>query len=105
MSTLPPEPWHTIHVDFCGPFPTGEYLLVAIDACTRFPEVEIINSTAAKGTIIKLDKMFSTYGIPRVVKSDNGPPFFGAEFKAFMEENGISHQKITPKLILKWKIS
>ena len=23
MSPLPPEPWHTIHIDFCGPFPTG----------------------------------------------------------------------------------
>ena len=28
MSPLPPEPWHTVHIDFCGPFPTGEYLLV-----------------------------------------------------------------------------
>ena len=24
MSPLPPEPWHTVNVDFCGPFPTGE---------------------------------------------------------------------------------
>ena len=27
MSPLPPEPWHTIHVDLRGSFPTGEYLL------------------------------------------------------------------------------
>ena len=33
MSPLPPDPWHT---DFCGPFPTGEYLLVTIDAYSRF---------------------------------------------------------------------
>ena len=32
MSPLPPEPWHTIHIDFCGPFPNGDYLLVTIDA-------------------------------------------------------------------------
>lgn len=32
MSPLPPEPWHTVHMDFCGPFPTGEYVLVVIDA-------------------------------------------------------------------------
>ena len=42
-------------VDFCGPFPTGEYLLVLIDGYSRFPEVEIVNSTAGKGTILKLD--------------------------------------------------
>ena len=96
MSTLPPEPWHTVHVDFCGPFPTGEYLLVTIDAYSRFPEVEIVESTAAKGTISKLDRIFATYGFPKILKSDNGPPFFGNEFKAYMQENGITHQKITP---------
>lgn len=42
MSCLPPEPWHTVHADFCGPFPTGEYLFIIIDAYFRFPEVEII---------------------------------------------------------------
>ena len=96
MSILPPEPWHTVHVDFCGPFPTGEYLLVTIDAYSRFPEVEIVQSPAAKGTISKLDRIFATHGIPKILKSDNGPPFFGNEFKAYMQENGITHQKITP---------
>ena len=52
MSTLPPAPWHTVHVDFCGPFPTGEYLFVVIDAYSRFPEVD---STAAKTILPKLD--------------------------------------------------
>jgi len=32
MSPLPPEPWHTVHMDFCGPFPTGDYLFVVNDA-------------------------------------------------------------------------
>ena len=36
ISTLPPEPWHTIHVGFCGPFPTGQYLIVTIDAYSNF---------------------------------------------------------------------
>ena len=49
---LPPEPWHTIHVDNCGPFPTGEYLLVAIDAYSRFPVVKIVQTTSAKNTLV-----------------------------------------------------
>ena len=96
MSPLPPEPWDTVHVDFCGPFPTGEYLLVVIDAYSRFPEVEVVHSTAAKGTLIRLDRIFATHGIPTILKSDNGPLFFGEEFTAHMLEMGISHQKITP---------
>ena len=94
MSPLPPEPWHTLHVDFCGPFPTGEYLFVAIDAYSRFPEVEIINSTSSTATIPKLERMFSVHGIPSVLRSDNGPPFTGEEFKKFMLENGINHRRI-----------
>ena len=48
MTTLPPKPWYTVNVDFCGPFSTGEYLLVGIDTYSRFPEVEIVHSTAGK---------------------------------------------------------
>jgi len=96
MSPLPPEPWHTVHMDFCGPFPTGEYLFVVIDAYSRYPEVEIVHSTSAKSTIAKMDRIFATHGIPRVVRSDNGPPFSGEEIKQFMLENGIEHRRITP---------
>ena len=28
MTILPPRPWHTVDIDFCGPFPGGAYLLV-----------------------------------------------------------------------------
>ena len=58
MSVLPPEPWHTLNIDFCAPFPTGEYLLVVIDAYSRFPEVEIVTSTSARATIPKLGTHF-----------------------------------------------
>ena len=53
MSSLPPEPWRTVHMDFCGAFPSGEYLLVVIDAYFRFPEVDIVHYTKATSTISK----------------------------------------------------
>ena len=31
MTNLPKGPWQNISVDFCGPFPSGDYLLVAMD--------------------------------------------------------------------------
>ena len=39
--------------------------------------VEIAKSTAATATIPKLDKVFSEFGVPDVIRSDNGPPFNG----------------------------
>ena len=44
----------------------------------------------------KLDQIFATHGIPAVIRSDNGPPFTSHENEQYMEENGITHQKITP---------
>ena len=96
MSPLPPAPWHTLHTDFCGPFPTGEYLLVVIDAYTRFPEVDIVQSTSAATVIPHFNRIFATHGIPTVLRSDNGPSFTSHEFKNYMEENGIEHHRITP---------
>ena len=39
---LPPKPWHTVNMDFLGPLPSGEMLLVIIDQYSQFPEVEIL---------------------------------------------------------------
>jgi len=43
-----------------------------------------------------LNRILSTFGIPKVIRSDNGPPFNGAEFAAFAEEMGFEHRKVTP---------
>lgn len=42
------------------------------------------------------DGIFSRQGIPDVLKSDNGPPFNGYEFKNFSEYLGFKHRRITP---------
>ncbi|CAB4036465.1 Transposon Tf2-9 poly [Paramuricea clavata] len=96
MTTLPPQPWHTVNIDFCGPFLGGSYLLVIIDAYSRFPEVEIVSSTSAKSTILKLERIFATHGIPKVLKSDNGPPFQSHEFSLYLKELGIKHKPSSP---------
>ena len=96
MSKLPDGPWQRVCVDFCGPLPTGEYLLVIVDEYSRFPVVEIVHSTSVKTTITLLDKVFSQFGVPYVVKCDNGPPFNGNEFAQFAKYLRFRHRKITP---------
>ena len=95
MSVLPPEPWHAVHIDFSGSFPSCEYLLVVVDTYSRFPEVDIVHSTKATFTISKLEHIFATHGIPTIIKSDYGPPFTSQEFQLYMTEICVKYQKIT----------
>ena len=95
-SAIPKEPWEEISVDFGGPYPDGHYNLVVLDQRTRYPEVEVVFSTAIKPTKEKLKKIFAHHGIPKQVQSDNGPPFNSKEFAAFAEEEGFQHHRVTP---------
>lgn len=36
------------------------------------------------------------FGVPKLIKTDNGPPFNGADFKEFAEHLGFRHRKVTP---------
>ena len=64
MTKIPEEVWDTVSIDFMGPMPTGEYLLVLTDLRSRFPEVEIINNTSANTVIPKLEKIFPLLDCP-----------------------------------------
>ncbi|KAK3105801.1 hypothetical protein FSP39_006028 [Pinctada imbricata] len=97
MSELPSGPWENLSMDFCGPLPSSEYLLVIVDEYTRYPVVEIVKSVSSNATIPIIDKVFSQFGIPKIVKTDNGSPFQSERFKLFMEDMGIMHRRITPR--------
>ncbi|GFN77286.1 transposon ty3-g Gag-Pol polyprotein [Plakobranchus ocellatus] len=95
-SPFPICPWDELSVDFARPFPTGEHLLIVIDDYSRFPEVEIVNSTSARSVTPKLNQIFARFGTPNILKSDNGSPFNREEFASFAKKLGFHHRKITP---------
>ena len=96
MTILPDGPWEELSADFHGPLSTGDYLLVVIDDYSRFPEVEVVASLNAKTVIPKFDAIFARHGIPKIVKTDNGPPFNGELFTKWGKSIGFHHKKITP---------
>ena len=96
MSPLPQGPWQELSMDFCSPFPNGDYLLVVTDDFSWFPEVEILRSTSAKVVIPYLDNIFARQGIPEMVRTDNGPPFNSKSFQMFATQLGFRHRRITP---------
>ena len=48
------RPWDKVKIDFYGPLPTGQYILVVIDCCSRFPEIEILTTTSAQKVTVNL---------------------------------------------------
>ena len=90
MTQLPCSPWHQVSVDFCEV--AGLYVPVAIHDYPRFPDIEIVHSTAANAVIPKLDRIFAAYVVPEVVKTDNGEH----EFVQFADYLGFVFRKFTP---------
>ena len=96
MTEMPSAPWHKINIDFFGPLPSGDLLLVVIHRYSRYPEVEIVRSTKSSVLIPKLDKIFTVYGIPFEL-TNNGPPFNGDEFARYLKLLCVKSTPSTPK--------
>jgi transposase InsO family protein len=92
MWPLPTGPWRELSADF-GEIHSGKYLLVITDDYSRFPVVEIITSTSANKVIPIVDKIFSEYGIPDILHTDNGLPFNSRNFAEFALSVGFKHRK------------
>ena len=87
----PTKPWSRIHVDFAGPV-EGETYLIVVDAYSKFPEICKMRSTTSAATIKVMRELFSRYGIPEYVVSDNGPQFRSEEFQQFCQKNNVIHR-------------
>ncbi|CAB3977618.1 Transposon Tf2-9 poly [Paramuricea clavata] len=96
MTELPDRPWDVVEADFCAPLPNHKYALVLTDQYSQYPEVEMVTSTSTIPVTKKLKKIFSTHGIPRILQTDNGPPFNGEQFQTFAEDMGFHHKRVTP---------
>ena len=94
MTQLPCGPWHQVSVDFCEV--AGLYVLVVIHDYSRFPDIEIVHSTAANAVIPKLDRIFAACVVPEVVKTDNGPSFNEHKFAQFADYLGFVFRKVAP---------
>ena len=89
-------PWEQVHVDFCGPYPSGEYVLGIIDAATRWPELYTTRITTSEVVIKRLKRSFATHGYPKIIVTDNAPNLISAKVEQFCKENDIIHRRATP---------
>ena len=93
-STLPAYPWQKIGTDLFAL--DGTMYLLAVDYFSRYPEVLKLTSTTSQSDINALKSLFSRYGIPEEVVSDNGLQYDSHEFAAFAKSYSFCHTTSSP---------
>ncbi|XP_055622345.1 uncharacterized protein K02A2.6-like [Toxorhynchites rutilus septentrionalis] len=93
---LPEASWLDVAIDFLGPLPSGDYLLVIIDYFSIYKEVEILRRITAQETVERSDKIFVRFGYPKTITLDNGRQFVSREFEEFCDRRGIVLNSTTP---------
>ncbi|CAB0032933.1 unnamed protein product [Trichogramma brassicae] len=93
---LPREPWADVSLDFMGPLPSKDYILIIVDYYSRYKEIKIMRSTTTEDTIKVLKEIFSRLGFPSIITSDNGPQFKSETFVQYCRQCGIIHLTTIP---------
>ncbi|KFD45527.1 hypothetical protein M513_13596 [Trichuris suis] len=91
---MPSEPWARLHMDLAGPF-KGSNWLVTVDAHSKWRDVVPLRNTTATSVIKHCRRLFTTFGLPRHIVTDNGPQFASDEFKQFCKKTSTPYHPRT----------
>ncbi len=88
-------PFERIHLDFF--FFQNEIFLILVDSFSKFVDVVNMNKkTDAPNLINKLVDTFLIFGFPKIIVTDNGPPFNSLKFSQFAKQYDIELLKSPP---------
>ncbi|XP_030216443.1 uncharacterized protein LOC115546817 [Gadus morhua] len=89
------EPFERVIVDCVGPLPRtksgNQYLLTIMCAATRYPEAIPLRTITASSVVKALTKFFSTFGLPRVLQTDQGTNFLSNLFNQVLKTLNVHH--------------
>ncbi|XP_062538759.1 uncharacterized protein K02A2.6-like [Armigeres subalbatus] len=94
----PRNVWETVAIDFNGPYLKygGISILVIVDYRSRYIIAKPVKSTSFENTKKVLEAVFEKEGFPQTIKSDNGPPFNGEDYRQYCADRGINVVFSTP---------
>ena len=91
---IPVVPWTKLASDIFH-FQNDSYLLI-VDFTSRFPVVRKLKSMTAKHVASHFAQVFSEYGWPDTLLTDNGPCYASHEFKQLMLDMSVNHITSSP---------
>lgn len=90
----PSKPWERIHVDFAF-YGSLTYFLI-VDAHSKWPEIFIVPNMNTKTVIAIADELFSRFGYPLSLVSDNQSTFVSKDFREYLAARNIKLITIPP---------
>ena len=91
-----PWPFAQWRIDIMGSFSLGKkqlrFLIVVIDYFTKWVEAEPVTTIReAKVTSFVWKNIICRFGVPHVIKSDNGKQFDNPKFRKFCQDLGVKN--------------
>jgi len=92
--SLPDYPWQVVGTDFFEL--DKKHYLVVVDYFSHSPQVVKMSSTTSTCTVAALKNIIARYGIPEIVRSDDGPQYSCHEFAAFAKAYNFQQHNEQP---------
>lgn len=88
-------PFHTVHVDFLGPFPKSKkgnvHVIGIVDSFSKLIVLKATRTTRTREVIRLLDEVTQYFGVPSRLVTDRGTAFTSREFQRYIDDNAIKH--------------
>ena len=94
ISEIPPHPWHTLGTNLFY-WNRIDFLVVG-DYFTKYLIVRKLPNSSTHVVIKELGMIFTEFGQPFVLRSDNGSCYSSREFQQFLEFYQINHTTSSP---------
>lgn len=91
---VPSRAWSTVSTDLFEL--NKEHFIIIVDHYSNYFEYDRLRETTTAYVVTSLKKIFSRFGIPEKVISDNGPQYASSEFRKFAKEWGFDHRTSSP---------
>lgn len=91
---IPDTPWSKVGTDIFT-LNSKDYLII-VDYTTNYYDISLLTDKQSRRVVTQTKIIFSWFGIPKIVISDNGPEFSGEAYKKFSKEWDFEHITSSP---------
>ena len=93
-------PFDHVSIDLLGPMPTTpdgfNYILVLVDVCSRFTILRPLVDKSAESISKMLFQIFTDFGFPKILQSDNGKEFVNKIIEKLLQVSGVTKRLTSP---------